>query len=88
MWGGGFSNANHLMALGEDSSDEKKNRDDANNTTLKGLVRDLQSTYQPLILRAKNIGACLSVCGTTVSVTVFWPRNFGISYAQVTMLPP
>ena len=36
--GGGFLNADHLLALREESREREKNRDDANNTTLKGVV--------------------------------------------------
>ena len=36
--GGAFSNADHLLALREERREREKNRDDANNATLKGLV--------------------------------------------------
>ena len=36
--GGAFSNADHLLALREERRERAKHRDDANNTTLKGLV--------------------------------------------------
>ena len=57
-------------------SDRNKNWDDANDDTLEGLFGDLLGTDRRLILQAKNIGACLSVRGTTVSSTVFSAMEF------------
>ena len=36
--GGALSNADHLLALREERRERAKNRDDVNNTTLKGFV--------------------------------------------------
>ena len=36
-----FLTTNHLMALREESRDRQKRRDDANDSKLKGLVKDL-----------------------------------------------
>ena len=36
--GGGFSNASHLLALREERHERAKNRDEANNSKLLGLV--------------------------------------------------
>ena len=71
MTGGGeFSNTNHLQTLGEEMCDGQKDREVANKTKLKGLVRDLKGTNKRLILQAKNTGAWLSVSVTTVLGTV------------------
>ena len=74
--GEAFSNADHLLALGEERRNGQKNWDEANKTTLKNLVRDLKGTDQRLIIRAKNTGAWLSVHSTTVSGTVFSAIEF------------
>ena len=74
--GEAFSNADHLLALGEERRNGQKNWDEANKTTLKNLVRDLKGTDQRLIIRAKNTGAWLSVRGTTVSVTLWSNTGF------------
>ena len=57
----------HLRTLGEEILDRKKDWEAANKTKLKGLVHDIKGTGRRLILRAKIIGAWLSVRGTTVS---------------------
>ena len=72
--GGAFSNADHLRTLGEESRDGQKDRDVANETKLKGLVRYLKGTDRRLILRAKSTGAWMSVRDTTAwmkSLTMF-----------------
>ena len=63
----------------------------ANETKLKGLVRDLKGTHRHLILRSKSTGAWLSVRGTTVSGTIlsdteFW--NFLCACYNVSPLNP
>ena len=68
--GGGFSNADHIRTLNKEQRDGMKDQDDVYESKLKGLVSDIKSTDKRLILRAKSTGACLSVCGTTVSGTV------------------
>ena len=77
MTGGGvFSNADYLWTLGEERRDRKKDREAANKTKLKGLVRDLKGTGNHLILRDRITGAWLSVCGNTVPGTVFSATEF------------
>ena len=70
MGEGAFPNADHLLAIREESHDGQKNLYDVNDTTLKGLIRDLDHTNCRLILRAKITGAWLNVRGTTVTGTV------------------
>ena len=48
----------------------QENRDDANETKLKGLVWDLKGIDRRLILRAISTGAWMSVRGTAVLGTV------------------
>ena len=76
MGGREFSNANHLLALGEERRDGQKDQDDANETKTKGLVRDLKVIDRRQILQAKNTGAWMSVRSTTVSGTVFSATEF------------
>ena len=45
--GGAFFNADHLRTLGEERREEKKDRDAAYDTKLKGLVFDLKGTDIP-----------------------------------------
>ena len=45
-------------------------------TKLNGLVRDLKGTNRWLILQAKNTGASMSVCSTTVSGNVLSAMEF------------
>ena len=68
--GGAFSNANHLLYFKEERHDRNKNRDDANDTPLRGLVGYLLGTNQCLLLWSKNTVAWLNVHGTMVSGTV------------------
>ena len=68
--GGSLSNVDHLLELGEERCDGKKNWDDTNVATLKGLFRDLKGTYRCPILRSKNTSAWLSIRGTKVSGTL------------------
>ena len=76
MGGEEFSNIDQLLALGEESYDRQKNRDDKNDSTLKGLVGDLLGTNLRLIVQAKNTDTWLSVQGTTVSGKVFSATTF------------
>ena len=74
--GGAFSNADHLRTLGEERCDGKKDQEVVNKNKLKVLVQDLKFTNRLLIIRAKSMGAWLSVCGTTVSGTVLSTMEF------------
>ena len=74
--GGGVSNSDQLLALGEERCDGEKNWDNANETKLKCLVRDFKGTNRCLIIRAKNTDYWMSVCSTTVSGTVLSAPEF------------
>ena len=76
MGGGELSNADHLRTLGEERRGGKKDQEAAYKTKLKGLLRYLKVTNRRLILRAKSIGAWMSVSGTTVSGTVLSATEF------------
>ena len=67
MGGRGFSNTNHLRTLGVERRDRQKDREDVNETKLKGLVQNIKGTDMRLILRAKITGAWMIVHSTTVS---------------------
>ena len=67
---GSFSNVDNLLTLSDERRDGKKYWDAAYEYKLKGLVINIKVTHKRLILRIKNTGAWLSVCGTTVSGTV------------------
>ena len=54
----------------------RKNRDDTNGATIKGLVRDLLGTDCCLTIRSNNTGDWLSVHNTTVTSTVFLATEF------------
>ena len=76
MGGGTLSNNDHLRTLGEEIHDGKKDWEAAYGTKLKGLFHDLKVTNMCLILRAKSIGAWMSVHGTTVSCTLLSATEF------------
>ena len=71
-----FSNTDHLLVLRKERRDGQKERDDANETKLKGLVWDLKGTNRRLILQVKNTGVWLIVRGTKVSDTVLSATEF------------
>ena len=56
MGGGAFSNANHFQALREKRRDIEEKRDDANESKIKGVLRDLNNTKRCLIVRVKSTG--------------------------------
>ena len=86
--GGAFSNADHLRTLSEERRDGKKSGNVAYISRLKGLVSDLKGTDKPLLLRAKIIGAWLSLRGSTVLGTVLSATEFWDFYVLViTSLP-
>ena len=68
--GGELSNANHLLELREERGDGQKNRDDANDTKLKGLVGYLTGANWRIIPPSKKTGAWLNVRGTKITGTV------------------
>ena len=70
MGGGAFSNDYHLQTQGEERHDGKKDWEAVYKNELRGLVCYLKGTDRYLILRAKSIGAWMSVRGTAVSGTV------------------
>ena len=75
--GDAFSNADHLWTLSEEQRDDKKDRDAAYESKLKGLLNDLKGTNKRLLLRAKSTGVWMSahgtiVPGTVLSATEFW----------------
>ena len=74
--GGAFSNTGHLMAIREEMHGGQKNRDAANDATLKGLVGNIKGTKPHLILRAKNTGTWINIHGTTVTGTVLPATEF------------
>ena len=76
MGGEAFSDDDHLWTIGEERGDGKKDREAANKTKLKGLVRDLKVTNRRLIIRAKITGVWLVVCSTTFSSTVLSATEF------------
>ena len=81
-------NADHLRTLGEGRCDRKKDREAANETKIKGLVRNLKGTNRCLILRSKSTSAWLSVHGTTVSGTVLYATEFqDFLYARYNVSP-
>ena len=65
-----FSTADHFLDLRKENRDGQQIWDDAKETKLKGLVKDLEETERCLIIHAKNAGSWLTVLGTTVSDTV------------------
>ena len=77
MTGGGeFSNADHLRTLSDERRDGKEAWDVAYESRLNGLVSDLKSTENHLLLCTKSTGAWLSVRGTTVLGTVVFTTEF------------
>ena len=76
MRGGAFSKAVHLLALREEMCDVKKNRDGANDATLKGLFGGIKGTDRHLIIRANNICAWMKVHSTMVTGTVLFATEF------------
>ena len=88
MGAGDFSYTNHLLELREERCHGQKIRDDVNNAKLEELVKYLDGTDRCLILDSKNIGDCLSIRGTAVTITVLSATKFCHFNAQVMMLPP
>ena len=80
-----FSTADHLQGLREERRDRKKNRDEANDAKLGGIVNNTKKPNGCLILRAKNRGSWLTMCGTTVTVIVLAATEFRDFCAHVTM---
>ena len=74
--GGAFSNADLLRTLSEERRDSKKEWYAMYESKLKGLVRGIKGTDKRLLLRAKIIGAWLSVHSTTVSGTILSATEF------------
>ena len=58
---GSFSNSNNLLALREERCNIRKKWDDVNDTKLKELFPDLDTSDHHLILRAKNTCTWLNV---------------------------
>ena len=73
---GEFSNANHLLVLREERCNGQKNRGDANDAKLNGLVGDIIGTNRRLILHTKNTGAWMKVQVTMLTGTVFSDMEF------------
>ena len=71
-----LSNAEHLRTLREEMRDGQKDREVANETKLKGLIRDLKGTENRLIIQAKSTYTWLSARGTTVSGTLLSATEF------------
>ena len=76
MVGGALSNADHLLELRKERRDRQKNRDGANDETLKGLVGNLIGTNQRLLLSEKNTGVWMNVRGTMVTGAVLLDTEF------------
>ena len=55
--GGVFSNTNNLWTLSEERRDGKKDQDAAQESKLKGLVKDLKGNDKRLLIHAKSTGA-------------------------------
>ena len=64
------------MYLREERRDGQKNGNDVNNTKLKGLVRNIDSTNRSLILRSKNTDAWLNIQDTMVTGTALAATEF------------
>ena len=83
-----FSNDDHLLALREEIHDKHKKWDDVNDSKLKELVTDLNSTNHRLILHTKNTGDWMKLRVTTVTDTVLSAKLFCDFNAHTMMLPP
>ena len=68
--GGELSNANYLMELREERGAGQKNRDNANDTKLKGLVGYLIGANWRIIPPSKKTGAWLNIQGPKITGTV------------------
>ena len=64
------------MYLREERRDGQKNGNDVNNTKLKGLVRNIDSTNRSIILRSKNTDAWLNIQDTMVTGTALAATEF------------
>ena len=67
---------------------DKKIRDDANNTKLGVVVKNLKAPDRRLILHAKHTGSWMTIKGTMVTGTVLCATELPIFFVHVTMLPP
>ena len=88
MGEGELSTANNILSLREEKRDGLKMRDDANNSKLKELVKDLEAYDRRLILRAKNTGSWLNFWGTMVTGTVLVATEFCDFLCALWCYPP
>ena len=66
-----------------------KNRNDANNAKLRGLVDELEALNRRIILRAKTKGFWMTVQGNKVTGTVLAAVEFcGFFYTRYDVTPP
>ena len=65
--GGSFPDMYHPLDLRGEMRDRKKNWDEANDSKLKGLVRDLIGTDRRIILRAKITGYWMNIQGNILA---------------------
>ena len=56
-----FSTSNHLRDVKEERQDRKKNRENANNVKLGGIVNDQGKFEKCLFLRSKHMGSWMSI---------------------------
>ena len=75
-WEVSLANADHLLALRKERCDGHKIWDDNNDSKLKDLITDLDSSDWRIILCTKNTGAWLNVQGNTVTGTVLVATEF------------
>ena len=76
------------MVLKEERLERQKIRDDGNVVKLEELVKDLDTTNNRIILRAKNIGAFTNVRSTTVTGTLLAATEFCGVNAHIMILNP
>ena len=66
----------------------KNDRDVTNDSKLRGIVRNQGASKKRLLLRAKHMGACMSVRGTKVTGTLLYTTKFNDFYVIVITLTP
>ena len=83
-----FSAANYFLAPMEKMCDGQKIWDDANDSKLKGLFKDLEEPDQHIVLRSKNTGSWLTVRGATVTGILLLAMEFRGFLCTLQCYPP
>ena len=83
-----FSIADHLQAVKEERSNERKTRDDINEAKIEVIIHTFDKFDHCLLICSKQTRSWLTVQGTTVTGTVLLAMKFRDFCVNFIMLPP